>query len=73
MVGVTLLIAIRLALLPGVLLKSMRLIMRRLFLLWLDFLMSGLLLPFLLLANGHYFKWMSKVIFLMVNSLRKSI
>ena len=38
----TLLITTRLALLPGVLLKSMRLIMRRFLLLWLDFLLSRL-------------------------------
>ena len=66
--GVTLLIATRLALLPGVLLRSMRLIMRRLFLLWLDFLLSGLLLSFLRLINGHSFIWMSKLLFLIVNS-----
>ena len=69
----TLLIATRLILLPGVLLRSMGLIMRRLLLTWLDFLMSGLLLPFLRLANGHSFRWMSKMLFLMVNSQRKSI
>ena len=38
------------------------------FLLWLDFLLSGLLLPFMRLANGHSFRWMSKMFFLMVNS-----
>ena len=58
----TLLIAKRLALLPEVLLKSMALIMRRLLLMWLDFLLSGLLLPFLRLANGHSFRWISKMI-----------
>ena len=42
-------------------------------LLWLDFLLSGLLLSFLQLANGHSFIWMSKMIFLMMNSQRKSI
>ena len=31
------------------------------------------LLPFLRLANGHSFRWMSKMLFLMVNSQRKSI
>ena len=56
-----------------VLLRSMRLIMRRLLLLWLDSLLSRLLLSFLRLANGHYFIWKSKMIFLMVNSQRKSI
>ena len=56
-----------------VLLRSMGLIMRRLLLLWLDSLMSGLLLPFLWLVNGHSFIWKSKMIFLMVNSQRKSI
>ena len=69
-----LLIATRLTLLPGVLLRrSMGLIMRRLLLLWLDFLLSRLLLTFLRLANGHFFIWMSKMLFLMVNSQRKSI
>ena len=68
-----LLIATRLTLFPGVLLKGMGLIMRRLLLPWLDFLMSGLLLSFLQLANGHSFRWMSKMLFLMVNSQRKSI
>ena len=68
-----LLIATRLTLLLGVLLKSMGLIMRRLLLLWLNFLLSGLLLSFLLLANGHSFRWMSKMIFLMVNSQTKSV
>ena len=68
-----LLIATRLALLPGVLLKSMGLIMRRLLLLWLDFLLSRLLLSFLQLANDHSFRWMSKMFFLMVNSQRKSL
>ena len=48
-------------------------IMRRLLLMWLDFLLSGLLLSFLRLANGHSFRWMSKMFFLMVNSQRKSI
>ena len=57
----------------GVLLRSMRLIMRRLLLLLLDFLLSGLLLSFLRLANGHSFRRMSKMLFLMVNSQRKSI
>ena len=66
-------IATRLALLPGVLLRSMILIMRILLLLWLDFLLSGLLLMFLRLTNGHSFIWMSKMLFLMVNSERKSI
>ena len=56
-----------------VLLKSMGLIMIRLLLLWLDFLMSGLLLPFLRLGNGHSFRLMSKMFFLMVNSQMKSI
>ena len=46
----------RLALLPRVLLRSIRLIMRRLLLMWLNFLLSGLLLPFLRLANGHSFR-----------------
>ena len=68
-----LLIATRLALLPGVLVKNMGLIMRRLLLMWLDFLLSRLLLSFLRVANGHYFRWMSKMFFLMVNSQRKSI
>ena len=68
-----LLITRRLALLPRVLLRSMRLAMRRLLLLWLDFLLSGLLLSFLWLVNGHSFRWMSKMIFLMVNSQRKAI
>ena len=54
----TLLITTRLTLLPGVLLRSMRLIMRRLLLMWLDFLISRLLLPFMRLANGHSFRWM---------------
>ena len=31
------------------------------------------LIVFLRLANGHSFKWMSKILFLMVNSQRKSI
>ena len=35
---------------------------------WLDFLMSGLLLPFMRLTNGRCFRWMSKMLFLMVNS-----
>ena len=65
---IALLIATRLALLLGVLLKSMRLIMRRLLLMWLDFLLSLLLLSFMRLANGHSFRWMSKMFFLMVNS-----
>ena len=69
----TVYLATRLALLPRVLLRSMRLIMRRLLLLWLDFLLSRLLFPFLRLANGHSFIWMSKMLFLMVNSQRKSI
>ena len=56
----TLLIATRLTLLLGVLLRSMGLIMKRLLLLWLDFLLSRLLLSFLRLANGHSFRWMSK-------------
>ena len=43
------------------------------FLLWLDFLLSGLLLQFPRLTNGHSFRWMSKMFFLMVNSQRKSI
>ena len=47
-----------------VLLRSMGLIMRRLLLQWLDFLLSGLLLSFLQLANGHSFRWMSKMLFL---------
>ena len=51
-----------------VLLRSMGLIMRILLLMWLDFLMSELLLPFLRLTNGHSFRWMSKMFFLMVNS-----
>ena len=68
-----LLITKRLALLPGVLLMSMGLIMRRLLLQWLNFLLSGLLLPFMWLANDCSFRWMSKMIFLMVNSQRKSI
>ena len=63
-----LLTATRFALLPVVLLRGMGLIMRRLLLLWLDFLLSGLLLSFLRLANGHSFRWMSKMLFLMVNS-----
>ena len=42
-------------------------------LLWLDFLLSRLLLSFLRLVNGHSFRWMSKMLFLMVNSQRKSI
>ena len=54
----TLLITTRLTLLPGVLLRSMRLIMRRLLLMWLDFLISRLILPFMRLANGHSFRWM---------------
>ena len=55
------------------LLRSMRLIMRRLLFPWLDFLLLGLLLSLPRLANGHYFRWMSKILFLMVNSQRKSI
>ena len=43
------------------------------YLMWLDFLLSRLLLPFLRLANGHSFRWMSKMLFIMVNSQRKSI
>ena len=39
----------------------------------LDFLMLGLLLLFLRLANGHSFIWMPKMLFLMVNSQRKAI
>ena len=66
-------IATRLTLLPRVSLRSMGLIIRRLLLMWLDFLLSGLLLSFMPLANGHSFKWMSKILFLMVNSQRKSI
>ena len=68
-----LVIATRLALLPRVLLKGRGLIMRRLLLQWLDFLLSGLLLSFMQLANGRSFIWMSKMLFLLVNSLRKSI
>ena len=68
-----LLIATRLALLSGVLLKSMRLITRRLLLIWLNFLMLVLLFPFLQLTNGHFLRWISKMLFLMVNSQRKSI
>ena len=68
-----LLIATRFSLFPSVLLRSMGLIMRRLLLLWLDFLLSGLLLSFLRLANGHSFRYISKFFFLMVNSQRKSI
>ena len=66
-------VATRLTLLPRVLLRSMGLIMRRLLFLWLDFLLSGFLLSFLRLANGHSFRWMSKMLFLMMNSQRKSI
>ena len=51
-----LLIATRLALLPWVLLRSMGLITRRLLFLWLNFLMLGLLLQFMRLANGHSFR-----------------
>ena len=42
----------------------MRLIMRRLLLLWLDFLLSRLLFSFLRLANGHFFRWMLKNVIL---------
>ena len=35
---------------------------------WLYFLLSRLLFSFLRLANGHSFRWMSKMLFLMVNS-----
>ena len=68
-----LLIATRLSLLPRVLLRSIGLVMRRLLLMCLEFLLSGLLCPFLRLSNGHSFRWMSKMLFLMVNSKRKSI
>ena len=64
-----LLITTRLVLLPEVLLRSMRLIMKRLLLLWLDFLMLGLLFPFLRLANDHSFRWMSKILFLYVDDM----
>ena len=39
----------------------------------LVFLLLGLLLPFLQLADGHSFRWMSKMSFLIVNFPRKSI
>ena len=73
LVQMALLIAIKLALLLEVLHRNTGLTMKRLLLQLLVFLLLGLLLPFMQLADGHSFRWMSKMSFLIVNFPRKSI
>jgi len=50
--------------------KNMTLIMKRHLLQWPRWLLSILVLLLLRLVNGHYFRWMLRMCFLMVSSLK---
>ena len=63
-----LLITTRLALLPGGFTQEYEIDYEETFAPVARLLLSGLLFPFMRLTNGRSFRWMSKMIFLMVNS-----